>query len=217
MSKTLKEYKTEERKRKQSQIFAKLFNTVFGSLSFRYLIHWPGVSGLKSDHKDNLVYRHRTWNVLTKLNKTGLIKSIGVSNFLVSHLEELKNCESEIKTPAVNQVEWHPRHNDPELLKYCREQGIFLQAYSSLGSSNAVSLRHDPTVQRVAEKLGKSASQVLLRWAFQQNIGILPKASSRGHIVENIDLNFTLPDEAMKALSELHVKEKYAWDPTVVV
>lgn len=117
----------------------------------------------------------------------------------------------------MNQVEWHPRHNQPELLKYCRDEGIFLQAYSSLGSSNATSLRLDPTVQRIAKELDKSASQVLLRWAFQQNIGILPKASSRAHIVENIDLDFTLPDDAMRALSELEVKEKYAWDPNVVV
>lgn len=156
--------------------------------------------------------------MLTQLHKAGLLKSIGVSNFLISHLEELKNnCASEVRVPAVNQVEWHPRHNQPELLAYCREQGIFLQAYSSLGSSNAVSLRHDPTVVRIAEKLGKSASQVLLRWAFQQNIGILPKASSRAHIVENIDLDFALPDDAMKALEQIEVKEKYAWNPEVVV
>jgi diketogulonate reductase-like aldo/keto reductase len=134
----------------------------------------------------------------------------------VSHLEELKkNCEGGT-TPSVNQVEWHPHHNDPALLKYCREQGIFLQAYSSLGSSNAISLRHDLTILDVAKQLDKSPAQVLLRWALQQNIGILPKASSRAHIVENIDLDFTLPDDTMKALSVLEVKEKYAWDPAVV-
>lgn len=180
----------------------------------RYLIHWPGVSGLKSDHEDNSKFRRSTWKTLAGLQKSGLLKSIGVSNYLVVHLEDLQDCSSVV--PAVNQVEWHPRHFDTELLNYCREKGIFLQAYSSLGSSNSVSLRHDTTVIKIAEKVGKSPAQVLLRWAFQQNIGILPKGSSRSHIVENIDLDFTLPDDVMSSLGSLKVKEKYAWDPQVV-
>lgn len=179
----------------------------------RYLIHWPGVSGLPSGHPDNKKQRHLTWSTLASLQKSGLIRSIGVSNFLVRHLEDLKSCGV---VPAVNQVEWHPHHHDTELLKYCRENGIFLQAYSSLGSSNAVSLRHDPKIIEIAEKLSKSPAQVLLRWAFQQNIGILPKGSSRAHIVENIDLDFVLPEEDVNLLASLKVKEKYAWDPAVV-
>lgn len=183
-------------------------------ISNRYLIHWPGTSGLQSGHSDNVKYRHLTWRTLSKLYKDGLIRSIGVSNYLIRHLEDLEQCDSVV--PAVNQVEFHPHHNDPELLKYCRDKGIFLQAYSSLGSSNAVSLRHDPTVIKISEKLGKSPAQVLLRWAFQQNIGILPKGSSRAHIVENIDLDFVLPEDDMNTLATLKVKEKFAWDPTVV-
>lgn len=171
------------------------------------------MSGLQSQHPNNIKHRNSTWSALVKLHKGGELKSIGVSNFLVRHLNDLDSCGV---VPAVNQVEWHPHHNDPELLKYCREKGIFLQAYSSLGSSNAVSLRHDPTVINIAQKLSKSPAQVLLRWAFQQNIGILPKGSSLPHIAENIDLDFLLSDDDMKTLCELKVKEKYAWDPTVV-
>lgn len=172
------------------------------------------MSKLQANHKDNIKYRHLTWRALVKLYKEGLIRSIGVSNYLIRHLEDLKSCSDVV--PAVNQVEFHPRHHDPELLKYCRERGIFLQAYSSLGSSNANSLRHDPTVIKIAEKLRKSPAQVLLRWSLQQNIGILPKGSSQAHIVENIDLDFALPEEDMGALGNLKVKEKFAWDPTVV-
>lgn len=190
------------------------FDEMLTRQRFRYLIHWPGVSGLQSGHKDNVNYRLLTWRALSKLQKEGYIKSIGVSNYLIRHLEDITACDSVL--PAVNQVEWHPRHHDLELLNYCREKGIFLQAYSSLGTSNAASLRHDPTVIKIGEKLGKSPSQVLLRWAFQQNIGILPKGSSRAHIVENIDLDFVLPDDDMNTLSNLKVKEKFAWDPTVV-
>jgi diketogulonate reductase-like aldo/keto reductase len=171
------------------------------------------VSGLQSGHPDNKIQRHLTWRALTQCHNAGLIKSIGVSNFLVRHLIDLKSSGI---VPAVNQVEWHPHHHDNELLKYCRETGIFLQAYSSLGSSNAVSLRHDPKVAEIAKKLSKSPAQVLLRWAFQNEIGILPKGSSREHIEENIDLDFVLPDWDVKVLGSLKVNEKYAWDPSVV-
>jgi len=180
-----------------------------------YLIHWPGVSGLRADHLDNKKYRHSTWKAFVSLHKAGLIKSIGVSNYLVKHLQEfVSDCNGVV--PAVNQVEWHPRHKDEELLKYCRANGIFLQAYSSLGSSNSASLRHDATVIRIGEALHKSPTQILLRWALQHEIGVLPKASSREHIVENIDLDFRIPDEDMQALDSFAKKEKFAWDPAVV-
>lgn len=171
------------------------------------------MSGIPSGHPDNQKQRHSTWRALIHCFKAGLIKSIGVSNFLIRHLVDLKSSGV---VPAVNQVEWHPHHHDKDLLKYCRDNGIFLQAYSSLGSSNAISLRHDPTVIEIAKKLSKSPAQVLLRWAFQSNIGILPKGSSREHIEENIDLNFVLPEEDVKTLWGLKVKEKFAWDPSVV-
>lgn len=179
------------------------------------MIHWPGVSGIPSGHPDNKKYRQQAWRVLTKLRKEGKIRSAGVSNYLVRHLEELVN-DPNFETPAVNQVEWHPRHHNSTLLDYCRKEGIFLQAYSSLGGSGKSSLRQDSTVRAIAEKLRKTPVQVLLRWSFQQNIGILPKASSRTHIEENIDLDFVIPEEDMRTLSDLKVKEQFAWDPSVV-
>uniref|UniRef100_A0A182SFR4 tRNA-specific adenosine deaminase 1 n=1 Tax=Anopheles maculatus TaxID=74869 RepID=A0A182SFR4_9DIPT len=100
-------------------------------------------------------------------------------------------------------VEWHPYYYQPDLLEFCRKQGIFLQAYSSLGSSNTIELRSDKTVQAVATRLQKTPAQVLLRWAFQQAIGILPKARSREHIVENVALEFEIPAKEMKELNEL--------------
>lgn len=181
-----------------------------------YLIHWPGVSGLPVGHPDNLKYRRSTWNTFMKLQKEGLIRSIGVSNYTVRHIKDALADNFEIK-PAVNQVEWHPHFNSPELLELCRKENIFLQAYSSLGTSNYSTLRKDPNVLAIARKLGKSASQILLRWAFQQEIGIIPKGSSRGHIEENFDLNFVIPEEQMNILSNMRVTEKYAWNPDSVV
>lgn len=181
-----------------------------------YLIHWPGVSGIDVSSSENRIYRTMTWKALVEMHKSGLVRSIGVSNYTIAHLKELlSDCDG--VQPSVNQVEWHPRYNQLDLAKYCEQNYIFLQAYSSLGTSDNSRLRNDPAVTRIAEKIGRTPVQVLLRWAYQQNVGILPKASSRPHIEENFDLDFELLDEDLQLLNNLNVEEKYAWDPTVVV
>lgn len=104
------------------------------------LIHWPGIDGLKDNSTDVVKYRHEAWKALSKFKEQGLIKSIGVSNFVIRHLEDLKKASDVV--PAVNQVEFHPLCYDLELLDYCRRNGILLQAYSSLGTSGVNSLRN---------------------------------------------------------------------------
>lgn len=182
-----------------------------------YLIHWPGAIGIPVESAENKKYRQSTFEALVSCQKEGLCRSIGVSNYTVKHLKELlEQCTDEIR-PTVNQVEWHPHYHQPELLDFCRKESIFLQAYSSLGSSNTTALRDDPVVQEIATKLQKTPSQVLLRWAFQQNIGILPKARSKSHIEENFDLDLVIPENDMKQLSVMSVTHKYAWNPETVV
>ncbi|XP_063700895.1 uncharacterized protein LOC134831164 [Culicoides brevitarsis] len=181
-----------------------------------YLIHWPGVYGIPVESPENAKYRASTFEALAECQRNGLCRSIGVSNYTVSHLKELLSQCSDVR-PTVNQVEWHPHYHQPELLEFCRKEKIFLQAYSSLGTSNTTSLRDDPTIQEIAKKLGKTPSQILLRWAFQQEIGILPKARSRSHVEENFGLDFVIPDEDMKTLSGMRVNHKYAWNPETVV
>lgn len=180
-----------------------------------YLIHWPGVSGIPVTHPDNVRYRLDTWKQFIGLQEAGLIRSIGVSNFTVRHLNELINHSGVV--PSVNQVEWHPHFHQPDLQDFCRRKTIFLQAYSSLGTSNQSDLRNDPRVVAIAKRLQRTPSQVLLRWAMQQNIGIIPKARSKGHIEENFDLNFDIPASDMDLLSNMMVNEKYAWNPESVV
>lgn len=180
-----------------------------------YLIHWPGVSGIPVTHPDNVRYRLDTWQQFIGLQKVGLIRSIGVSNFTVRHLNELINHSGVV--PSVNQVEWHPHFHQPELHDFCRRNAIFLQAYSSLGTSNQSDLRSDARVVAIANRLQRTPSQVLLRWAMQQSIGIIPKARSKGHIEENFDLNFDIPASDMDLLSNMMVNEKYAWNPESVV
>jgi diketogulonate reductase-like aldo/keto reductase len=172
-------------------------------------------AGIKTDHPDNRKYRKLTWSVLSKLHKQGLLRSIGVSNFNIRHLQEFLSDVDTVR-PAVNQVEWHPYYNQPDLENFCRQHNIFLQAYSSLGSSNYATLRLDTTVLNIAEKLHKSPSQILLRWAFQQNIGILPKGSSKAHIEENIALDFEIPEEFMQVLDNMKISEKFAWNPEAI-
>lgn len=181
-----------------------------------YLIHWPGVSGIDVSSSGNKSYRKSTWRALSKLHKAGICRSIGVSNYTIPHLKELlADCDD--SPLSVNQVEWHPRYNQPDLAEFCKQNDIFLQAYSSLGSSDNSRLRNDPVITKIANKLDRTPAQILLRWAYQQNIGILPKASSRQHIQENFDLIFDIPEDDMKSLNNLNFVEKYAWDPTVVV
>lgn len=180
-----------------------------------YLIHWPGVSGIPVTHPENVRYRLETWRKFVELQSSGVIRSIGVSNFTIRHLTELMSSSGVV--PSVNQVEWHPHFHQPDLLDFCRKNSIFLQAYSSLGTSNQSDLRNDPRIVAIANKLQRTPSQVLLRWALQQDIGIIPKARSQGHIEENIALNFEIPSMDMDLLSNMMVNEKYAWNPESVV
>ncbi|KAJ8976873.1 hypothetical protein NQ317_001197 [Molorchus minor] len=180
-----------------------------------YLIHWPGVYGVNSSKDENSKKRDLSWQKLVKGVKDGLTRNIGVSNYNVRHLTELLAKDHGIK-PAVNQVEWHPHYHQPELLELCKREGILLEAYSSLGGSDNKDLVDDPKVKDIAQRLGKSPAQVLLRWALQQNLAVIPKARSKQHIDENIDLNFDIPTNDMKILSSFSQK-KYSWDPDTIV
>lgn len=180
-----------------------------------YLIHWPGAGRLPVNSQENNKLRSKSWESLAKAVKAGLVKDIGVSNYTVKHLNELLKNDYGVK-PSVNQVEWHPKFHQPELLNLCRQEGILLQAYSSLGGTGNSNLIRDPTVVQIAAQLQKTPAQVLLRWAVQQNIGIIPKARTEEHIKSNIDLNFEIPVEMMTRLSNLNSNEKFAWNPEVV-
>lgn len=131
-----------------------------------YLIHWPGVQKLKSDDPRNAELRQESWKALEKLYSTGLVKSIGVSNYTVDHLEELLQFSTVM--PAVLQVEFHPRLYQKDLLEYCKSKGIQLQAYTSLGQGK---LLEETTVRALAAQHSKSTAQVLLKWALQHDVG----------------------------------------------
>jgi diketogulonate reductase-like aldo/keto reductase len=126
--------------------------------------------------------------------RQGKCRAIGVSNFTVSHLKALKETAT-VWPPAVNQVELHPYHSQVELREYCASEGIAIQAYASLGGQDAGkgtleklggSLLSRREVLEMAEKHGASPAGVLLRWATQRGIAVLPKSTAPKRMAENL-------------------------------
>ncbi|XP_017327170.1 glyoxal reductase [Ictalurus punctatus] len=178
-----------------------------------FLIHWPGTQGLDVKDKRNPENRAQSWATLEEFHAEGKFRAIGVSNYTVKHMEELlKSCTV---IPAVLQVEFHPRLVQRELRELCEKSGVCFQAYSSLGTGVLLS---DPLVLEIAGRYGKTPAQVLLRWAVQQNIPVLPKSCQPNRVQENGCLfDFELSDGDMATLSALDCREKFCWDPSLVL
>lgn len=134
---------------------------------------------------------------MEELVKQKLVRSIGVSNFTIKHLQELLK-EAQIK-PAVNQVELHPYLPQPALLKFCKDHGIKLVAYSPLGSGSHPSLPEDPVILEVARSNHMTAAQVLLSWGLTRGTAVIPKTSKVDRLVENFDLR-PLDEQSMKKI-----------------
>lgn len=165
-----------------------------------YLIHWP----VKECFKD-------TWKVLGEIYKSGKAKAIGVSNFKIHHLEELKEVSDIV--PAVNQVELHPYLSQKELLEYCNKENIKLQAYSPLGASK-LDLFENSTLKAIADKYKKSIAQIILRWNIDCGIITIPKSENKQRIRENIDIfDFKLEDKDIDTINALNKNERIGSDP----
>lgn len=165
-----------------------------------YLVHAPVPGGRLESHRG-----------LEQLQRDGLARSIGVSNFGVHHLEELLSVAS--VPPAVNQVEVSPFLTREELTAFCSEHGIIVEAYSPLTKGRRLG---DPTVAAVAASHGVTAAQVLLRWSLQNGYVVLPKSVTPSRIEENADIfGFSLSVEDMKRLDGLNDEFVTGWDPTV--
>lgn len=177
-----------------------------------YLIHWPGTQKTKLDDPQNAVYRQESWRMLERLHREGKCKHIGISNYLVRHMEELLTY-AEIK-PAVNQSEYHPYHLNRDVVEYCQRNGIQFQAYTSLGQGEVIS---DPTVAAISTRIQRKPCQVALKWAMQDGIGVIPMSTKPEHIVDNCGVwDWTLSEDDMKAIHSIEKKHKYAWDPATV-
>ncbi|MCZ8522040.1 MULTISPECIES: aldo/keto reductase [Paenibacillus] len=163
-----------------------------------YLIHWPVAGKYKE-----------AWRALEKLYKQGRVRAIGVSNFQIHHLEDILR-DAEVK-PMVNQVEFHPQLTQQELLLFCREQGIQLEAWAPLMQGG---LLEHPVLQGIAAKHGRSVAQVILRWDLQQGVVTIPKSVKAHRIAENGDLfGFELSAGDMALISGLNADHRVGPDP----
>ena len=166
-----------------------------------YLIHSP--------HCGKVV---ESWESLIELKSKGLIRSIGVSNFGIQHLEALhKSFPNEL--PSVNQLELTPYLTRSELVSYCRKLGVELMAYSPLTQGHKL---RDPPLTELAAKYKKSTAQVLIRWGLQSGYVVIPKSSKEDRIRENVSVfDFEITPEDMAKLNALDRYAVYDWDPTV--
>ncbi|KFM66407.1 putative reductase, partial [Stegodyphus mimosarum] len=178
-----------------------------------YLIHWPGSAGMKPDNPMNAELRKQSWLQLERMYKEGKFKAIGISNYTIQHIKELLQYCSVV--PAVLQIEAHPYLTQASLRQFCKENGIHVQAYSSIGSrSGCKELLSDPTVIKIAQHCNKTAAQVLLRWAIQHGMSVIPKTSNLGRLKENMDIfDFSLTSEQMQKLDNLDQQKHFCWNP----
>jgi diketogulonate reductase-like aldo/keto reductase len=147
---------------------------------------------------------------MERAHERGNARSIGVSNYGVSELDELMSI-AEIP-PVVNQVQFSPFEYRRKLLAACEERSVTLEAYSPLGTGRHLS---DERVRQIAERVGRTPAQVLLRWSVQRNLPVIPKSTHRDRIHENAQIfDFTLSDEdiaALDALDETGGTERRLW------
>lgn len=181
---------------KTKEAFAKSLKQTGLNYLDLYLIHWPAnARNFNNWQKTNA----ETWRAMEELLEEGKIKSIGVSNFWPEHLEALLDS-AKIK-PAVNQIEFHPGYWQPETTQYCKEKGIFLQAWSPLARGRIFG---NEILIEIANRHHKTVSQIALRWIVQQGVIPIPKAASKERMNENFDIfDFALSDEEMELINNL--------------
>ncbi|KAL6308067.1 Aldo/keto reductase [Sparassis latifolia] len=169
-----------------------------------FLIHDP-MSGTER--------RLQTYKALQEARKSGKIRSVGVSNYGVKHLEEIRKAGMEM--PSVNQIELHPFCRQKPIVAYCKEHSIVVQAYCPIIRGK---MDH-PTIQKLAEKYKRDPAQVLLRWSLQKGFVPLPKSATPARIRSNAQLyDFALDDEDISSLDALDRGKEGAvsWNPVDV-
>jgi len=164
-----------------------------------YLIHWPVPDK-----------RKQTWKALETIYEEKRACSIGVSNYTIKHLKELFNYAN-IK-PVVNQVEFSPYLYQKELQDFAESNEIFLEAYTPLTRGKKLK---DPKLVEIAGKYNKSTAQILIKWALQVHVIVLPKSVTNERIIENADIfDFEITNDDMAFLNALNENFRTSWDPT---
>lgn len=166
-----------------------------------YLIHWPAEG------------YELAWKEMERLREEGYVRSIGVSNFHMHHIDTMM-IKGKI-LPSVDQIEAHPYFTNQKLIDDLKERGIAVEVWSPLaGGNHAAELLAEPVLQEIGAKYGKTSAQVVLRWHLQRDTIVIPKSVHQERIVENFDLfDFELSDEEMQQISALNRNTRVGADP----
>lgn len=188
--------------------------SIFGGYVDVMLIHWPGVSKIKSDDPAVKTLRKESWETLESYHKSGKIKQIGVSNYKSFHLQELLSYCS-IK-PMVLQNEFHPRYIELDVQELCKSHGITFMGYSPFGQGSLLS---DPIIVEIAQKYSVKPAHVLIKWSIQNSVICIPRTTNPDRIDENFqyDPEFVLSAEDLEKILTLNDNVKVCWDPSKVL
>ena len=172
------------------------FDETLSALGFDYvdlfLIHWP----LPTRYDGDFV---STWKVLEEFKADGRARSVGVSNFQVDHLQRLMD-ECDV-VPAVNQIELHPYFLNSEVAAFCEENAIAVEAWSPIAQGDVLG---DPVVTEIAEQVGRTPAQAVLRWHIQEGYIVFPKSTTPERIEENFQIfDFELSPEQVARIEKL--------------
>ena len=161
-----------------------------------FLIHWPNPAMYRSHWQQA---NAETWKALEELYEAGKIRAIGISNFRERHIEELMKTAK--IPPMVNQIRLCPGETQDDLVAYCRDRGMVLEAYSPLGTGK---IFHVPEMEALAEKYQKSVAQICIRWSLQQGYLPLPKSVTPSRIADNLNVfDFELTADDVQLIAGL--------------
>lgn len=190
----------------EQQRYGRTTESVFESLKKmeidyldRFVLHWP-IAGRYI----------QSYNEMEKLYYSGIIRSLGVSNFEIWHLKNLLLHSDVI--PVTNQVEFNPSYTCGEQRAFCEKLGIYMEAYTPVGRGGRF-MKTEPLVS-IAGKYGKSVPQIILRWDIQHNVIPVPRSSQKAHMVENADIfDFCLSRDEMKLIDDINRDDRRNTDP----
>ncbi|HFI0257077.1 TPA: aldo/keto reductase [Streptococcus suis] len=161
-----------------------------------YLIHWPNPVGIRDRWQEA---NAATWKAMEELVAEGKIRTIGVSNFMIHHLEELLKTATIV--PAVNQIRLAPGVYQEDIVAYCKDKRIIIEAWSPLGRGE---LFNHPTMLELAEKYGKTVAQIALAWSWAHGFLPLPKSVTESRIIENLDFqDIELEEEDIQKITAI--------------
>ena len=190
---TTKCWNTDMRSGKVVEAFEKSLRLLDIDYVDLYLLHWA-----VGDYAG-------CWDKMRKVLASGKARAIGVSNFLIHHLEKLSS------PPTVNQIEYHPWLQSTELRGYCQSNRIVVEAWSPIMQGKVTGV---PALVEIGRGHGKSPAQVALRWALQRDVVVIPKSTKKKRLVENADVfDFTLTDGEMAAIDALDRNHRLGADP----